>query len=58
MRFPEKKTFEIFLNVLPTGSEEREVLVVGSILVAMLPSCQCMKILHYKSTDMNIVGNR
>ena len=29
-------------NLLPTGSEEREVLGVGSILVAILPSCQYM----------------
>ena len=28
------------LNVLPTRSEEREVLRVGSIPVAILPSCQ------------------
>ena len=42
--------------LLPTGSEEREVLGVGSIPVAILPSCQYMKILHYKYTDMNILG--
>ena len=29
--------------LLPTGSEEREVLGVGSIPVAILPSCQDMK---------------
>ena len=29
--------------LLPTGSEEREVLGVGSIPVAILPSCQNMK---------------
>ena len=29
--------------LLPTGSEGREVLGVGSILVAILPSCQDMK---------------
>ena len=28
---------------LPTGSEEREVLGVGSIPVAILPSCQDVK---------------
>ena len=32
-------------NLLPTGSEEREVLGVGSITVAILPSCQNMKII-------------
>ena len=42
--------------LLPTGSEEREVLGVGSIPVAILPSCQYMKILHYNCTDMNIPG--
>ena len=31
------------LSLLPTGSEEREVLGVGSISVAILPSCQNMK---------------
>ena len=30
-------------HILPTGSEEREVLGVGSIPVAILPSCQDMK---------------
>ena len=30
-------------TLLPTGSEEREVLGVGSIPVAILPSCQDMK---------------
>ena len=30
-------------DLLPTGSEEREVLGVGSIPVAILPSCQDMK---------------
>ena len=30
---------------LPTGSEEREVLQVGSIPVAKLPSCQYMQII-------------
>ena len=29
--------------LLPTGSEEKEVLGVGSIPVAILPSCQYMK---------------
>ena len=42
--------------LLPTGSEEREVLGVGSIPVAILRSCQYMKILHYNCTDVNIVG--
>ena len=39
-----------------TGSEEREVLGVGCIPVAILPFCQYMKTLHYNCTDMNIVG--
>ena len=42
--------------LLPTGSEEREVLGVESISVAILPSHQYMKILYYDCTDMNIVG--
>ena len=32
-------------NLLPTGIEEREVLGVGSIPVAILPSCQNMTII-------------
>ena len=42
--------------LLPTGSEEREVLVVGSIPVAILPSCQYMKIFNQNGIDMNKVG--
>ena len=34
---------EILHNLLPTRGEEREVLVVGSIPVAILPSCQDME---------------
>ena len=33
---------EWYVYLLPTGSEEREVLGVGSIHVAILPSCQYM----------------
>ena len=33
----------LFNHLLPTGSEERGVLRVGSIPVAILPSCQDMK---------------
>ena len=45
-----------FRGLLPTGSEEREVLGVGSIPVAILPSGQYMKMLHHNCIDMNIVG--
>ena len=31
------------MDLLPTGSDEREVLGVGSISVAIFPSCQDMK---------------
>ena len=44
------------LLLLPTGGEEREVLGVGSIPGAILPSCQDMKILHPNCIDMNIIG--
>ena len=37
------------LAILPTGSEERAVLRVGSIPVAILPSCQDIKRLHYNA---------
>ena len=42
--------------LLPTGSEEREVLWVGSIPVAILPPCHNMKLNHYNCINMNIVG--
>ena len=42
--------------LLPTGSEEREVLGLGSILVAILPSCLYMEMLYHNCIDMNIVG--
>ena len=41
---------------LPTGSEEREALEVGSIPVAILPSGQTMKIIALQLHNMNIVG--
>ena len=34
-----------FMNLIPTGSKEREVLGLGSIPVARLPSCQDLKTL-------------
>ena len=39
------------MPLLPTGSEEREVLGVGSIPVAILPSCQALQ-----CRKTNIVG--
>ena len=42
--------------LLPTGREEREVLGFGSIPVAILPSCQYMKMLYHNCIGMNIVG--
>ena len=42
--------------LLPTGSEEGEVLGVGSIPVAILPSCQNMRIITSQLHNMNIVG--
>ena len=46
----------MLFHLLPTGREEREVFGVGNIPVAILLSCQYIKILHYDCTDMNIVG--
>ena len=42
--------------LLPTGSEEREVLWVGSIPVAILSSCQNMNIVALQLHNMNIFG--
>ena len=42
--------------LLPTGSEERGVLWVGSIPGAILPSCHNMKPNRYNCINMNIVG--
>ena len=46
----------MFDVLLPTGSEERELLGAGSIPVAILPSCQDMKTIALKFINMNIVG--
>ena len=46
------------LTLLPTGSEEREVLGHRSIPVAILPTCQYMKMMHHNYIDMNIVGSK
>ena len=43
-------------EVLLTGSQEREVLGVGSIPVAILPSCQNMEIIALQLHNMDIVG--
>ena len=42
--------------LLPIGSEEREGFGGGSIPVAILPSCQYMKMLHHNCIAMNMVG--
>ena len=44
------------MHLLPIGSEEGGVFDVGSIPVAILPSCQNMKMLHHNYIDMNMVG--
>ena len=44
------------VNLLPTRSEERGVLGVGSIPVAILSSCQDMGMLHHNCIDLNMVG--
>ena len=44
------------IHLLPTGSEEKGVLGIGSIPVAILPSCQSIIILHHNCIDMNIGG--
>ena len=48
--------FKCWYGLLPTESEEREVLGVGCIHVATLPSCQNMKIIALQLHNMNIVG--
>ena len=42
--------------LLPAGSGKREVLGVGSIPVAILHSCQNMRIVTLQLHNMNIVG--
>ena len=42
--------------LLPTGSEEREVLGVGSIPVAIHPCCQNMTTIVIYCMNMNRVG--
>ena len=46
----------VLVGLLPIGIEGRRVLGVGSISVAILHSCQHMKMLHHKCIDMNKVG--
>ena len=46
----------IWHDLLLTGSEERGVWGIGSIPVAILPSCQYMIILHHNCIDTNTVG--
>ena len=43
-------------DLLPTESEEREVLGVGSIPVAILPCCQDMTTIALSCRKINIVG--
>ena len=43
-------------NLLPTRSEEREVLGVWSIPVTILPTCQHMTIIALQLHNVNIVG--
>ena len=43
-------------GLLPTGSVESEVLGVGSIPVAILPSCHNLKISALQLNNMNKVG--
>ena len=54
--FRELRQTLISCSLLPTGSEERGVLGVGSIPVAIFPSCQGMKIMRHNCIDMNKVG--
>ena len=42
--------------LLPTRSEERELLGVGSIPVAILPSGQDMKTIVLQCRGINVVG--
>ena len=45
----------VYVCLLPTGSEEREVLGVGSIPVAKLSSCQGMNDIALQCININIV---
>ena len=46
----------IFVCLLPTRSEEREILSVRSIVLATLLTCQDIKIWHYNGINMDLVG--
>ena len=45
----------IYMYLLPTGSEERGVLRFGSIPVAILPSRQYIQLLHHNFIEIGIV---
>ena len=44
------------MYLMPTGNEEKEVLGVGSIPVAILPSCQDVKTIALECREIYIVG--
>ena len=46
----------VLFYLLPTGSKERDVFGVESIPVAILPSCQYIKMLNHNCIDINIIG--
>ena len=48
----------ICTHLIPTGSEKRGVLGVETIPVAILPSCQCMRLLLHNCKDINILGGK
>ena len=48
-------TQDSIVYLLPNRSEEKEVLGVGSIPVAILPSCQNMKVIALQLHNINIV---
>ena len=51
--YPYEKPFNM---LLPTGSEKREVFGAGSIPVAIIPSCQNMKIVTLQLHNMIYAG--
>ena len=46
----------IYIYLLPTGSEELEVLQTGSIHVAILPFCQSFTIVHLSALTVHLFG--
>ena len=52
----DQSVYQMAMYLLLTGTEEGGVFGIGSIPVAILPSCQYVKILYHNCIDIVTVG--